>query len=62
MTPKRVLVVDDDQDIRDSICDALAIAGHDSVGAADGRAALELLRARHFDTDGGPNDHEAFSN
>jgi CheY-like chemotaxis protein len=49
MTPKLVLVVDDDEDVRESICDVLAIAGHSSVGAADGRAALELLHTRRFD-------------
>jgi DNA-binding NtrC family response regulator len=49
MTSKLVLVVDDDEDVRDSICDVLATAGHSSVGAADGRAALELLHARRFD-------------
>ena len=49
MTPKVVLVVDDDEDVRESICDVLAMAGHRSVGAADGRAALELLHTRRFD-------------
>jgi CheY-like chemotaxis protein len=48
-TKRRILVVDDDEDLRETICDALALAGHDTVGVADGRAALTLLRARRFE-------------
>jgi two-component system chemotaxis response regulator CheY len=48
-TKRRILVVDDDDDLRETICDVLALAGHDVVQAADGRAALAQLRARRFD-------------
>jgi CheY-like chemotaxis protein len=46
---RRVMVVDDDDDVRETICDAFVLSGHDAVGAADGRAALDLLRRAHFD-------------
>ena len=48
-TKRRILVVDDDDDLRETICDVLALAGHDVVQAADGRAALAQLRAKRFD-------------
>lgn len=41
----RVLVVDDDEDIRVSLRRALALDGHETVLAADAEAALERLRA-----------------
>ncbi|MCW2923350.1 MAG: two component transcriptional regulator, winged helix family [Thermoleophilia bacterium] len=40
----RVLVVDDDEDIRVSLRRALALDGHDAVLVGDAEAALELLR------------------
>lgn len=40
-----VLVVDDDQDVRETIIDVLAHAGYEALGAGNGRAALDLLRA-----------------
>jgi DNA-binding response OmpR family regulator len=46
---KRVLVVDDDGDVREAVRDVLALAGHEAVGATDGTAALQLLRAEWFD-------------
>ncbi len=39
-----VLVVDDDKDIREIICDVLNDEGYRTVAAADGEEALELLR------------------
>jgi two-component system OmpR family response regulator len=39
-----VFVVDDEQGVRDLICDALAIAGFDTLSAKDGEAALVALR------------------
>ena len=39
----RVLVVDDDRDLRDTICDLLLGAGYISVAAADGQEALNYL-------------------
>jgi DNA-binding response OmpR family regulator len=39
----RVLVVEDDSDIRESIMDALEDSGYEPMGAANGQAALDLL-------------------
>jgi CheY-like chemotaxis protein len=39
-----VLVVDDDDDIREAIVALLEDAGHRVVGAANGRQALEILQ------------------
>ena len=43
-TSKLVLVVDDDQDIREAISEALEDDGVSSTTASDGKAALECLR------------------
>ena len=40
----RILVVDDDRDIRETIVDALESAGYDVISAVDGVDALERLR------------------
>jgi DNA-binding response OmpR family regulator len=45
----RVLVVEDDADVREVMADALAADGHDVIVAADGRAALDELAGRRFD-------------
>ena len=47
--PARVLVVDDDPPVRETLCDLIANLGHESVSAAGGREALELLAARPYD-------------
>ena len=39
-----VLVVDDDESIRSSLCDLLQEEGHRAVGASNGQQALDLLR------------------
>jgi DNA-binding NtrC family response regulator len=44
-----VLVVDDDGEIRETLCEVIEDAGHSVHEAADGAAALELTRSRHFD-------------
>lgn len=44
----RVLVVDDEEDIRDFLVDALEVAGHTVAEAADGRQALRLLSRQSF--------------
>jgi CheY-like chemotaxis protein len=44
-----VLVVDDDQAIRETLCELLADEGYEAVGASHGREALDRLR-----TDGRP--------
>jgi CheY-like chemotaxis protein len=48
-TKKRILVVDDDDDVRDALCNVLVLVGHEAIGAVDGRAALNLLGRDHFD-------------
>ena len=42
--PHRVLVVDDDPDIRETMIEVLEEAGYEAVGAADGFEALAQLR------------------
>lgn len=39
----RILVVDDDQNGRDSLCELLQLRGFVAIGARHGREALELL-------------------
>lgn len=46
---RRILVVDDDDGIRESLTDALTTDGHEVVGARDGREALGLLEQRPYD-------------
>jgi two-component system OmpR family response regulator len=43
-TKSLVFVVDDEQGVRDLICDALSIAGFDTMAAKDGESALVALR------------------
>lgn len=43
---KTVLVVDDDDDVRQTISDALACQGYNMLFARDGREALDILSAR----------------
>ncbi len=45
MEPHRVLVVDDEPDIRSILCDVLENEGYVVCGAGNGREALELLRS-----------------
>jgi DNA-binding response OmpR family regulator len=45
----RVLVVEDDADVREVMADALAADGHDVIVAVDGRAALDELAGQPFD-------------
>ena len=42
--PHRVLVVDDDTDIRETMMEVLEDAGYEAVGAANGLEALQQLR------------------
>jgi CheY-like chemotaxis protein len=42
---KFILVVDDDRDIRESLCELLEDEGHRTIGAANGKEALEILRS-----------------
>ena len=38
-----ILVVEDDRDLREALCDTLALAGYQALAAADGHAALAML-------------------
>jgi CheY-like chemotaxis protein len=43
MTSGRIMVVDDDREIRESFIEALEEHGYRTIGAANGREALEVL-------------------
>lgn len=45
----KILVVDDDSDIRDLVALKLSSAGHEILTADDGAEALELATGQHFD-------------
>jgi DNA-binding NtrC family response regulator len=44
-----VLIVDDDDDLREAVCEAMQASNHSVHDAADGAAALKLAQARRFD-------------
>lgn len=46
MPSPTVLIVDDEEGVRELLCDALRIAGYTPLAAATGRAALSTLRER----------------
>jgi CheY-like chemotaxis protein len=43
--PRRILVVDDDDEIRDAVIEALGRHGYEGIGARNGRDALDQLAA-----------------
>lgn len=45
----RIMVVEDDGDLRFTLCDWLTLRGHSVLGAADGLEALEIARQERFD-------------
>ena len=47
--PPHILVVDDEESIRLSLCDIIRAAGYDVSGASSGEEALEVLEARPVD-------------
>ena len=49
MNPPRVLVVDDNQAVRELWCAALTMLGYEPVPAEDGASALALFDAAAFD-------------
>lgn len=49
MESRRVLVVEDEQNIRDLVCLHLGIEGYDCVPVADGKQALALASEKPFD-------------
>ena len=46
---RRILVVDDEQQIRDLLRESLTRAGYEVVEAPDGKQAIDLLRKQTFD-------------
>jgi CheY-like chemotaxis protein len=42
----QALVVDDDDDLREALCEALVDEGYEASGAADGEQALAMIRRR----------------
>jgi CheY-like chemotaxis protein len=45
----RILLVDDDDLVRDTVCAMLADGGHDAVQAVDGQDGILQFRRQHFD-------------
>ncbi len=45
----RVLVVEDEETVREFVCRALTMHGHSVLTAHDGAEAVQLLEAHHFD-------------
>jgi len=43
--PEHILVVEDDKDLRDTLCQALELEGYTAVAAENGQAALRHLAA-----------------
>ena len=41
-----ILIVEDDADLREALCDTLALSGYEAIGVADGMAALAELGRR----------------
>ncbi|NDB18249.1 MAG: DNA-binding response regulator [Actinobacteria bacterium] len=46
MATTNILIVDDEEGVRELLCDALRIAGYSPLAAANGRTALALLREK----------------
>jgi excisionase family DNA binding protein len=46
---RRVLVVDDEESIRELLTKTLALAEYEAQAVSDGKAGLELLRREHWD-------------
>ncbi|MBL1433721.1 MAG: sigma-54-dependent Fis family transcriptional regulator [Gammaproteobacteria bacterium] len=49
MNQSTVLVVEDDSDLREALCDTLRLAGYEVESAWDGRSALEIVNQRKDD-------------
>ncbi len=49
MAKKKILVVDDEKIMRDSIREALSVSGYDVICAEDGIAARDILNRQEFD-------------
>ncbi len=48
MKPRSILVVDDDEDVRNILCAVLSAEGYAASGAADGVAALDCMRGHEL--------------
>ena len=48
-TPRRILIVDDEADIRETLAEILSGAQHNVATAGSGREALERMAAEHYD-------------
>jgi two-component system response regulator FlrC len=44
-----ILIVEDDRELREALCDTLELAGYDFLEADSGEQALEVLESRHVD-------------
>ena len=49
MQKYRILIIDDDENLRDGLINLLALEGYEVKGAEDGKYALELLEDEVFD-------------
>ncbi len=47
--PRRILIVDDEESVREALETALAGRGYEVLTASDGTEALSVLKAKHFD-------------
>lgn len=47
--PFHILVVDDERDVRQVLCDLIGLSGYRATGAAGGQAALEVLKRDSVD-------------
>lgn len=48
MRTARILIVDDDQELADSLADVVELSGYDVSVASDGKEAVELFRRQDF--------------
>ena len=49
LTPKKILIIEDEEDINDAISEVLVDAGYNVVSAKNGRIGLELALKEHPD-------------
>ncbi len=46
---KRILIVDDEKDLCETLMDIVSLVGYESIGAKDGLVALDILKTETFD-------------